>query len=253
MNQRFPIRRGFRLTFNILVALIVITLVIFYPLAFSELERLLKDQLKSSTVSQAYTALSALASSLALIGVAISLFYQARAGRTAREQAIRNLQQQLILMEMDDPSLMTVMGAPWGLPIPAESARIRNHLYIHMWASFWAGNYVVGELSAAAARKLVRAELLSSKAGREYWAAVRSNVLSTNEGKYKRFAQIVDQEYRKVITEGLPPTKPVEITSYNPRNTNNPKRDRSVALVAAALIIGVLSGRRLAQGRRRIK
>jgi hypothetical protein len=229
------------------------TLVIFYPLAFSELERLLKDQLKSTSVSQAYTALSALASSLALIGVTISLLYQARAGRTAREQAIRNLQQQLILMEMDDPSLMTVMGAPWGLPIPAESARIRDHLYIHMWASFWAGNYVVGELSTTAARKLVRAELLSSKAGREYWAAVRNNVLSTSEGKYKRFAQIVDQEYRKVIIEGLPLTEPVKITSHNLSNTHGPKHKTSGGvLVCIALIIVVLSGRRLAQVRRLI-
>ena len=47
-----------------------------------------------------------------------------------------NLQQQLIRMEMDDPALMTAIGAPWGLPIPAESARIRDHLYIHMWATF---------------------------------------------------------------------------------------------------------------------
>ncbi len=194
MNQRLRIRRGFLLDLTVFMGLIVITLIVLWPFVFA----------KHSNVGQFYGTISALASSLALAGVAISLLHQARAGHTAREQAIRSLQQQLIKMQMDDPTLMTAMGAPWGLPIPAESARIRDHLYIHMWTNFWAGNYVIGELNAAAVRWMARAELFSSKAGRTYWAAVRERMLGTNDGKYLRFARIVDEEHYSLSLSDIP-------------------------------------------------
>ena len=237
MNQGLGSRWGLLLALTVFIGLIV-TLIVFWPFTLSRL----------SDVDQFYGTISALASSFALVGVAISLLYQARAGHTAREQAIRSLQQQLIKMEMDDPTLMTAIGAPWGLPIPAESARIRDHLYIHMWATFWAGNYVIGELNAAAVRGVARGELFSSKAGREYWAAVRERALSTNEGKYLRFVRIVDEEYQKVIASNVPEADPVRITNYSNDSTTNRKSGlRRSALVSAALITGALAGRKLSQ------
>jgi len=242
MNQGLRIRRGFLLALTVFMGLIVVTLIVFWPFAFARL----------SNVGKFYETISALASSLALVGVAISLLHQARAGHTAREQAIRSLQQQLIKMEMDDPTLMTAIGAPWGLPIPAESARIRDHLYIHMWATFWAGNYAVGELNAAAVRGVARLELFSSKAGRAYWAAVRERALSTNDGKYLRFARIVDDEYQKVIASNVPVADPVRITNYaNDSTTHRKSGIRHFALVGAALITGVLAERKLSQRPRR--
>lgn len=238
MNQRLRTRRGFLLALTVFMGLIVISLIVLWPFVFA----------KHSNVGQFYGTISALASSLALAGVAISLLYQARAGHTAREQAIRSLQQQLIKMQMDDPALMTAMGAPWGLPIPAESARIRDHLYIHMWASFWAGNYVIGELNAAAVRWVASAELFSSKAGRTYWAAVRERILNTNEGKYLRFARIVDEEYQKVIASNVPVADPVRITTYASDSAIRRKTGlQHLALVGAVLITGAVAGRKLSR------
>jgi hypothetical protein len=238
MNQGLRIRRRFLFALTVFVGLIVITLVVLLPFAF----------VRFSNTGQFYTIISVSVSSLALVGVTISLLYQARAGRTAREQAIRSLQQQLIKMEMDDPALMTAMGAPWGLPIPAESARIRDYLYIHMWATFWAGNYVVGELNTAAVRGVARAELFSSKAGRAYWAAVRERVLSTNEGKYLRFARIVDEEYQRVIASNVPVADPVRSTNYIADSTTHRKAGlRNFVLIAVTLITGALVGRKLRQ------
>jgi Family of unknown function (DUF6082) len=242
MNRGLRIRRGFLLVLTVFMGLIVITLIVFWPFVFARL----------SNTSQFYGTISALASSLALVGVAISLLHQARAGHTAREQAIRSLQQQLIKMEMDDPTLMTAMGAPWGLPIPAESAVIRDHLYIHMWATFWAGNYVVGELNAAAVRWVARAELFSSKAGRTYWTAVRERILSTSEGKYLSFARIVDEEYQKVVASNVPVADPVRITNYADDSTTHRKSGlRHFALFSTALITGAVAGRKLSQRPRR--
>ncbi len=242
MNQRLRVHRGFLFALTVFMGLVVISLIVFWPFAFARL----------SSVGQFYTTISALVSSLALVGVAISLLYQARAGRTAREQAIRSLQQQLIRMEMDDPTLMTAMGAPWGLSIPAESARIRDHLYIHMWATFWAGNYVVGELNAAAVREVAKAELFSSKAGRTYWATVRERVLSTNQGKYQRFARIVDEEYQKVIADNVPVADPIRIADHANASTTHRKAGlRRFALVGAIVITGAQAERKLGQRLRR--
>jgi hypothetical protein len=236
MNQRLHVRRESMVGFIIFTFLMVIAFIVLSPFAFA----------RFSNVSQFYTVISDFVSSLALVGVVISLLYQARAGHTAREQAIRSLQQQLIKMEMDDPTLMTAIGAPWGLPIPAESARIRDYLYIHMWATFWAGNYVVGELNTAAVRGVARAELLSSEAGRTYWAAVRERVLTTNEGRYLRFARIVDEEYQRMIASNVPVNDPIRIINYPSDSATHWKRRlRHFALVCAAAMIGILAGRRI--------
>jgi Family of unknown function (DUF6082) len=238
VKRKLHLGRGGLFALGIFGGLMIISLVIVLPIAL----------LQASRVSQFYLAISASASSLALAGVAISLLYQARAGHTAREQAIRSLQQQLIKMQMDDPTLMTAMGAPWGLPIPAESARIRDHLYIHMWATFWAGNYAVGELNAAAVRGVASVELFSSLAGRTYWANVRERILSTSEGKYLRFARIVDDEYQKVIASNAPVASPVKVT--NSANDYTSPRESEVhrnVLMGAALIASSLAGQKLWQ------
>jgi hypothetical protein len=254
MSRRLPIRHGLRITFTAVACLIAISLIAFSPVALTRLEGLSKEWGKLSNIGQAYGAISALISSLALAGVIVSLLYQARAGHTAREQSMRTLQQELIRMEMADPTLMTAMGAPWGLPIAAESAKIREHLYIHMWTTFWAGNYVVGELTAPAVRKLVRSELFNSRAGRTYWAAIRGNVLSTNEGKYRHFALIVDEVYRKVIANNTPVADPVRVTDHIDNSVPPPKKElKQFALVGAALITGALAWRRFSQQARRVR
>src|ERR1700742_4046123 len=243
MSRRLPIRRGFRLALAGIALLAVLALAAFSPLIYAGLEDLMRGWGRISNIGPAYTALSALVSSLALIGVAVSLLYQARAGRTAREQSIRSLQQQLIMMEMADPALMTAMGAPWGLPIPPESGKIRDYLYVHMWSSFLAGNFAVGELSAEAVRKMARAELLSSAAGRTYWAAVRGNVLSTTEGKYQRFARIVDEEYRRLLADEVPVNAPVIVTHHDTgRGSGRERSLKGTGLAGAVLITGMLIG-----------
>lgn len=254
MNRRLSVRHGFRITLTVVACLLAISLIASSPFALTQLEGLSKDWRKLSDIGQAYGAVSALISSLALAGVVVSLLYQSRAGHTAREQSIRTLQQDLIRMEMADPTLMTAMGAPWGLPIPAESAKIREHLYIHMWATFWAGNYVVGELTASAARKLIRSELLNSSAGRRYWAAIRENVLSTNEGKYRHFALIVDDEYQEVIANNTPVADPVRVTDHIDNLIPSRKKElKQFTLLGAALVTGVLAWRRFSQRARRVR
>lgn len=117
----------------------IIGLVIFSPLAISELAHFRMNWLQLSNIGQTYGAVSALLSSLALASVAVSLLYQSRDNQNAREQTTRMLQFELIRMAMSDPSLMTASGAPWDLDIPSDSSSIRQFLYVQLWVSFLGG------------------------------------------------------------------------------------------------------------------
>ncbi len=240
MKHRIPSsRRGIIAVLAAVACLAIIGLVVFSPLALTAMGHLDANWSELSNVGQTYGAISALISSLALGGVIVSLLYQARDGRTAREQSMRTLQHQLLKMQMEDPALMNVTGAPWNLPISPDSSSIREHLYMHMWVGFWAGNYVMGEMSSEAVRVTARNELLNSQAGRAYWAAVGQRLLDTSTGKYNRFTRIFDEEYQNIMAKKIPVATPVEIISCKRRKMDL----RLPALVGAALITGIASGR----------
>lgn len=113
----------------------ILALVVLSPLALGGLTHYRSDWPLLSNIGQTYGAVSALLSSVALGGVVLSLLYQARDSKTAREQTTRSLQLELIKMQMRDPALMTASGAPWGLAILSESVPIRDFLYIQIWIS----------------------------------------------------------------------------------------------------------------------
>jgi hypothetical protein len=186
------------------VLLVVIaSLVIFSPLLLVGLLHLRYNWSKLSNIGQTYGAVSALLSSLALAGVVVSLLFQSRDGQTAREQASRTLQHELIKMELEDPSLMTAMGAPWGLPLEPDSGVIREFLFIQMWVSFLAGNYVIGESSTLNVRGFAADELFRSRSGRLYWELVGQGQLASSSGRRNRFFRLINEEYAKVIASGV--------------------------------------------------
>jgi hypothetical protein len=245
-RRRLPVRRGLLATLTTIACLAVLGIVILSPLALTSLEHLDRNWSELSNIGQTYGVISALISSLALGGVIVSLLYQARDGRTAREQSMRAVQQQLIRMEMDDPTLMNATGAPWNLAIPAVSSSIREYLYIHMWVSFWVGQYAIGEMSTQAVKTTARNELFSSQAGRSYWAAVGQRMLNTSTGRYYHFTRLLDEEYHKLANDNVPIASPVKI-SHDPVEaaSSHTMNLRYPALVCAALITGILAGWRL--------
>ena len=202
-----PSRRYFLPAILSAVLIAVIGLVVISPFALGALAHSRHDWNVLSNIGQTYGAVSALLSSLALGGVVVSLLYQARDSQNSREQTTRSFQRELIKIEMDDPSLMTAGGAPWGLNIPYESSAIREHLYVQMWV-FLAGNYALGELSDGSARYLASHELFSSEAGRRYWAEVGKLQLAHSTGRRKRFFRILDIEYEGLISSGVPVRRP---------------------------------------------
>jgi len=224
-------------------------LVFFSPFALVGLARFKLNWFQLSDIGQTYGAVSALLSSLALVGVATSLLYQSRDGKNAREQTTRRLQFELIRMAMGDPSLMTASGAPWDLNIPSDNASIRQYLYVQLWVSFLAGNFMIGELPESAVRHMAAHELFRSEAGRNYWAAVGRAQMENSAGRRRRFFRILDDVYKEAILSGAPTAKPissgdapawpVEPAAIGPES----KRQRRSLILVAAMVAAVLATR----------
>jgi uncharacterized protein DUF6082 len=170
-RRLFPSRRHVLIAIMATGMIVILGLVLLSPFALRAIAHYQKDWSQLSYIGQTYSAVSALLSSLALAGVVVSLLYQARDSQTTHEQVTRTFHHELLKMEMEDPALMTAVGAPWDLSIPAESEPIRQYLYIQMWVSFLAGNYVIGETSEPVVRYIAEHEIFRSNAGRMYWQA----------------------------------------------------------------------------------
>lgn len=226
---------------------VIVGLVILSPLALAALAHTRHDWLQLSNIGQTYGAVSAVLSSLALGGIIASLLYQARSTRNAHEETVRTLQFELIKMELQDPSLMTAMGAPWDVDLPSESAAIRDFLYVQLWVSFWGGNYTMGELSESAVRHFAAHELFRGEAGRIYWSAVGHLQITNSKGRLNRFFHILDDEYEKIISAGISAAKPVRPGSGSANSQFTPRiRDRSLqqaGIIVGATLIGALAGR----------
>lgn len=83
---------------------------------------------------------------------------------------------------------------------------------------------------------------------------MRDNVLSTNEGKYRQFALIVDDEYKDVIAKNIPVASPVKITDRTDKSiTPSKEMVKKATLVGFAAIAGALAARKFSQRASRVK
>jgi Family of unknown function (DUF6082) len=233
------------LTISITLGVIVILgLVVISPFALEVLAHSRQNWSQLSNIGQTFGAVSALLSSLALVGVVISLLYQARDSRTAHEEASRKFQHDLLKMELDDPSLMNAFGAPYGLSIPNDF--IRQFLFIQMWVSYLSGNYAIGESSEANIRQFAANELFRSTAGRSYWKAAGQLQLGLSKGRRNRFFRLLDDEYEKALSRNVPIASPVMTNNSSTTSsiTVNASREqaRQLGLIAAAAAIGAFAG-----------
>jgi len=242
------INRRLVITTSAIALFAFLAIVTFSPLALRALaDSAHLNWARLSNVGQTYGAISALITALAFGGVVISLWYQAREVSATRAQAIRSFHFDLLRMELEDEGHMWASGAPWGYAIPADYRRLREHIFVHMWLSFWQSQFVLKEMSAEFVRGSAK-ELFYGKAGREYWMAVGHNRLEVSEGRDLEYLQIVDDEYWKALKNG-PPVTPEGGSTQRISTPGIIKRDRrrTAASCAVAAAAGALAGHLICQ------
>jgi hypothetical protein len=108
----------------LLIAVVAVALIGISPVALGIFHSATGARERLSFIHQTYGAASAIISVLALVGIVLTLNYQARQTKLAREQAHGQAVSDLLKMAMNDPDLAECEG-----PItPPEDPKIRKQL-----------------------------------------------------------------------------------------------------------------------------
>ena len=90
-------------------------------------------------------------------------------------------------------------------------------------------------------------ELFRSEAGRNYWSAVGQVQIENSRGRRKQFFHILDDEYNRAMSSGIPVARPIEMSDASAESLASsavrPKRNQQLFELIAVTVIGVLAGR----------
>jgi hypothetical protein len=250
MRVRFPgfgvsavtaaptVRRLAFVTGTAVAALLIITLVALSPLALEKLG-LIKgaNWERLSNIGQTYGAASALLTALALLGVAGSILFQARAIRVDRAQSSGELQLHLAEMSMDDP----VYQRCWAVDPASYPTRDgwRQQVFLNLVFSYWERDFVMGGITEYTVRALLM-DVFRGEAARRFWATVHEARMAYSKNWANRqFCQVANEEYYKAVSGG-PPAVPAEGEAPEQERIRGLHHDSVVS--GAALLLGAACG-----------
>ncbi|WP_437077871.1 DUF6082 family protein [Streptomyces sp. enrichment culture] len=155
-------------------------------------------------ISQAYSAVSVLLSGVALVGVAVSLVYQAQQTKVVRDERDRATHREMVYLAMGDPAL----AACWEPPdLPMTFERYRQICFTNLLMGRWHAAYQLGDMDDATLRHIL-SQHFRGEVARLHWSHARSSWLySTIGGSRSRavhFAEIVEERYQVAVNGGPP-------------------------------------------------
>lgn len=231
-------------TLLLLVIVLASGLIAASPLALGLLDRQSRDWERLSWIGQTYGAASALLAVLALIGVAVSLFMQAREAKASREQALRAIHTELLQMAMDDEVYRRCWGPFFASDDPTGQ---REHMYVNLIISNWQMQYELRVFSEPHLRSAAHI-LFSGEVGERFWSDVRELRAGTaSTRRERRFHEILDEEYQHALTSPVVAPTP---ESPSPRPRRSIRRTRQVIGLAAVGMGVAAAARRLRRGAR---
>jgi hypothetical protein len=148
-----------------------------------------------SNIGQAYGALAALFSALALGAVSFSVYYQYRQHQQVSITAWRSMQESLLRMVIDEPETFGPCVLDPGQFDDAEE--MRRYLFTTLWLNYTRTGLHLDLISAEAFRDEICRNLLSSEVARKLWLRRRDLTL-TEHGFLDPFYEVLDTEYHRV-------------------------------------------------------
>jgi TPR repeat protein len=149
----------------IVVVLAALVLVVVSPLAVRAISTIPGMRWQNlSNVGQTYGAISALVAALALVGVAVSIFIQARETRHGRVVAARTRHYELTRMAMENPLYMRAYSTS-----TSSEDDDRLMAYINLLLEFWRMMWEFDDFPANHLGEVTAPNLFATAAGRDYW------------------------------------------------------------------------------------
>ncbi len=148
-------------------------------------------------IGQAYGAISALLSGIAVGGVALSLLMQAHQTRIDQARGMRVSQLELMKVLLEDPSLRPVSPIANAYPGPAW----RKSIYLNLMFKYLEMGYEIGYFSETSIRTHTT-NYFQIEHAREWWGRARDDYRpDAHSRRLRRFLRIVDEQYAKAVAE----------------------------------------------------
>lgn len=200
-----------------------------------------------SNIGQTYGAASAILSGIALLGITLSLFVQARQARTERIRITRERHTELLRLVLEAPD---VYGPVIGFK-PQSTIADRRLLFCTMWVNYARIGFQMGVLTEETLHDDIFGPAFTNDPMRKWWVAVRKywsgNLIQGN--KDRRFVRIIDEEYHKALTTGPAATLDIKNTQPDAPTRAHQKKGDMLAGAALGVAIGILLGSRLRNNR----
>ncbi|MEV5873988.1 DUF6082 family protein [Streptomyces sp. NPDC052101] len=184
------------------IAVAAIAIIGLTPAILKGLSFLGDDWQSLSNVGQAYGFLSVIFSGAALIGVAVSLAYQAHQANISNEEERRAAHRELALMSINDPELL-VCWQPSQSPLPLALARQLH--FTHLIVTQYYSDYLLKRVNGEATRVQLEAHFRGERA-RDHWGdrsvGWREFAEASGEARQIRFVDLMDEAYEKAVAAG---------------------------------------------------
>ncbi|BCJ35072.1 hypothetical protein Athai_25750 [Actinocatenispora thailandica] len=235
-------RTVLRTVLAIALGVATIALVVLSPLLMRPMLHGGTDWQRLGWVGDTYGGVAAIASGIALVGVAGSLVLQRRQSRVEREYAFREYHREMLRMSMDDPAL----AACWG-PRRDTGLATDVDLYVTLMIGYWHAGWQVGAFNEQRLRLSLR-RFFAGEVGRRCWREQDEERMIGRSRRSRRFFRMVEADYRAAVTAG--PAGTVRRDGPQPRTTPSgpgvAARASTGGVAAAAMPRRGPAGRRLA-------
>ncbi|WP_344085522.1 DUF6082 family protein [Luedemannella helvata] len=232
-----------------MVATIVLSLVVgvlLSPFALTLFRGDISEWERLSSIGETYGAAAAVLSAIALLGVGISVFLQARQARHSRILAQREQHAGLIMAALDDPVLLECWGHP-----AASAVEARRITYVNLIISSWETSWLLGQMTEVAVTAAAMS-LFSRTPGRSYWEKHGEARRAVSDRRLRRFIRLVDDAYVEAVK--LParlawetPAEQDEVM-VSPRTEPSSRRSRPHSVsFAGGLLLGYVLSRKVGE------
>ena len=177
----------------VITIIAVLLLALLSPLALIVLSKASTQWTTLSNIGQAYGVLSA----IALVGVAASIFFQARQERFQRMQMVRQYHLELRRMALESPEVYMPCWRPINAPdLDDHPYARRQHLYLHLTMTYALMSYEIGIMNDEALLNDLCAGIFKGEAGQSYWEIEGEKwELIPGSRRRKQFISIVNRAY----------------------------------------------------------
>lgn len=194
-------------------------------------------------VGEAFGAVSAVVSAIALLGVVTSLVIQQRQNRVMEEQTVRQRHFELVRLTIEHPEFRYA----WGERPDADndaSLLVFGNLIVAHWLMLWR----IRNIDEKTLRRSA-AGYFAGSVGRRHWQRGGPD-WATPDRRAEQFVAILNEEYRKAVSAGPPVSIPPPATRRREASGNRWWLAAGIAMAGAAILAARQAGRRRGPPRR---